>query len=308
MGGKPGTETTKTHGGLDLAGSASVALERRLGRRTRRQLRGKLLGRTHLLPDFLVIGALRCGAVRLFHQLEAHPNLLESPTATHFFHSHRYTYGTGWYRLRFPANKVRREAYRRGLHPVLTGEADPSYLAHPAAPTRVARAVPGARLLVLLRDPTERAVSHWAWRRRHALETRDFRAVVEAEIGPPGDEGGIRVPIDKAYEDPLVVRRGLYQASLERWRTHFPDDQLLVIETERWFDDPAPVIGDVCDFLGLPRPTTPLPAPPADDDVDDSLDPVDEDVVARLRTFYRAHNEELARYLDLELDWDDRSA
>jgi hypothetical protein len=284
--------------------SLNSAMERALGRRGARQVRGKLLGRTHLLPDFVIIGAARSGTTHLLGQLNAHPNVLAGPAETHFFDTHRYTYGTGWYRLRFPRNRERRKAYKQGLHPVLTGESSPSYLAHPNVPARLARTVPGARLLVLLRDPALRAASHWAWCLRQCGETRTFREAVEAEIGPPGDDRGLRVPPDKRVGDPLVVRRGIYQPQLERWRTHFPDDQLMVIQSERWFRDPPTVMEEVCGYLGLP-PRDELPRVMRNRNK--PHEPFDEEVIARLRAFYRPYNEELALYLGMDLDWNEAS-
>ena len=284
---------------------ANTAVQRALGRRGARQLRGRLLGRTHLLPDFIIIGAARSGTTHLLGQLNAHPNVLEGPAETHFFDSHRYTYGLGWYRLRFPANKARRAAYRAGTHPVLTGESSPSYLSHPNAPARVARAIPGVRLMVLLRDPALRAASHWAWCLRQCGETRSFREAVEAEIGPPGDDSGIRIPPHKRVNDPLVVRRGIYQPQLERWRTHFPDQQLLVIQSERWFRDPAGVMNEVCDYLRIP-PREQLPRVMRNRNK--PHEPFDEEVIERLREFYRPYNDELADYLGMELDWNEQGA
>ena len=275
-------------------------LERSLGRRGARRLRGRILGRTHLQPDFIIIGAARSGTTHLLGQLNAHPNVLEGPAETHFFDSHRYTYGLGWYRLRFPANRDRRHAYRDGLHPVLTGESSPSYLSHPNAPARVARAVPRAKLLVLLRDPAERAASHWAWCLRQCGETRTLREAVEAEIGPPGDTGGIRVPHDKRVNDPLVVRRGLYLPQLERWRTHCPDDLLMVIQSEHWFRDASAVMAEVCDYLGIARRDQ---LPRVMRNRNKPHEPFDEAAIARLREFYRPYNAELAEYLGMDLDW-----
>ena len=283
--------------------NANGLLEQTLGRRGARQLRGRLMGRTHLLPDFVIIGAARSGTTHLLGQLNAHPNVLEGPAETHFFDTHRYTYGIGWYRLRFPRNRDRRQAYSEGLHPVLTGESSPSYLSHPNVPARVARALPGARLLVLLRDPAERAASHWAWCLRQCGETRSLREAVEAEIGPPGDSAGIRVPVDKRVSDPLVVRRGLYQPQLERWRTHVPDDQLMVIQSERWFDDPPGVMDEVCDYLGIPHRDE---LPRVMRNRNKPHDPFDEEAIARLREFYRPYNEELAEYLGMDVDWNER--
>ena len=277
-------------------------IERALGQKGARRLRGRLLGRTHLLPDFVIIGAARSGTTHLLGQLNAHPNVLDGPAETHFFDTHRYAYGLGWYRLRFPANRARRDAYRQGLHPVLTGESSPSYLSYPNAPGRLARALPGAKLLVLLRDPATRAASHWAWCLRQCGETRSFREAVEAEIGPPGDTAGIRIPPDKRVNDPLIVRRGIYQPQLERWRTHFPDNHLMVIESERWFVDPAAVMDEVCDYLELPRRDR---LPRVMRNRNKPHEPFDEAVIARLREFYRPYNEELAEYLDLDLGWND---
>jgi hypothetical protein len=290
---------------MEPRASLNAAIERALGRKGARQVRGKLMGRTHLLPDFIIIGAARSGTTHLLGQLNAHPNVLEGPAETHFFDTHRYTYGTGWYRLRFPSNRARRDAYAEGLHPVLTGESSPSYLSHPNAPARVARAVPHAKLLVLLRDPALRAASHWAWCLRQCGETRSLREAVEAEIGPPGDDGGLRVPAHKRIGDPLVVRRGIYQPQLERWRTHFPDDQLMVIQSERWFDDPPAVMAEVCDYLEIPGREQ---LPRVMRNRNKPHEPYDEEVIERLRAFYRPYNAELAAYLGLDLDWDERAA
>jgi hypothetical protein len=261
------------------------------------------MGRRHLLPDFIIIGAARSGTTHLLGQLNAHPNVLAGPRETHFFDSHRYTYGVAWYRLRFPANGARQAAFARGLQPVLTGESSPSYLSHPNAPARVARSVPTAKLLVLLREPADRAASHWAWCLRQCGETRSLREAVEAEIGMPGDTAGLRIPPGKRVGDPLVVRRGIYLPQLERWQTHFPGDQIKVIQSERWFRDPTGVMAEVCEFLGLPRQEH---LPRVMRNRNKPHDPYDPEVLARLRDFYRPYNEELADYLGMDLGWTGR--
>lgn len=278
------------------------ALERALGRRQVRRLRGHLLGPRHVLPDYIIIGAARSGTTHLLGQLNAHPNVLPGPRETHFFDTHRYAYGVGWYRLRFPASGEKKRASEGGLDPVLTGESSPSYLAHPSVPARLARAVPDAKLLVLLRDPAMRAASHWAWCLRQCGETRSFKDAVEAEIGPVGDDGGIRVPPDRRLGDPLIVRRGLYQPQLERWHSHFPPDRIMVIQSERWFRDPPTVMNEVCRYLGLPEQDE---LPRVMRNRNKPHEPYDEDVIEHLREFYRPWNERLAAYLGQDLDWND---
>jgi hypothetical protein len=153
---------------------------------------------------------------------------------------------------------------------------------------------------VLLRDPALRAASHWAWCLRQCGETRSFREAVEAEIGTRGDGGGIRVPRDRRLGDPLVVRRGIYQPQLERWRTHFPDDQLMVIQSERWFRDPPQVMEQVCDYLELPRLSQ---LPRVMRNRNKPHEPFDKTVLEELRDFYRPYNDALSEYLGMDLDW-----
>ena len=179
---------------------------------------------------------------------------------------------------------------------MLTGESEPSYLSHPNAPGRWPAASP-ARLLVLLRDPAARAASHWAWCLRQCGETRSFREAVEAEIGPPGDASGLRIPADKRVSDPLVVRRGIYQPQLERWVTHFPREhsrhrQRALVPRDRR------VMAEVCDFLELPACRAARRCATATSRTSPTTR-----VLARLREFYRPHNERLADFLGIELGW-----
>lgn len=280
------------------------ALERAVGRRQVRRLRGHLLGPRHLLPDYLIIGAARSGTTHLLGQLNAHPNVLPGPREAHFFDTHRYTYGVSWYRLQFPPATERKHALASGIEPVLTGESSPSYLAHPNVPARVARAIPEARLIVLLRDPAMRAASHWAWCLRQCGESRSFRDAVDAEIGPEGSGDEIHVPRDRRLGDPLVVRRGLYQPQLERWYNHFAPDQLLVLQSERWFRDAPGVMNEVCRFLGLPEQAE---LPRVMRNRNKPHEPYDMAVIERLREFYRPRNDALARYLGQDLDWNDEA-
>lgn len=277
----------------------SVA-ERLLGRTRVRRLRGRVLGSRHVLPDFVIIGAARSGTTFLLGHLNAHPNVLQGPREAHFFDSHRYAYGTDWYRLRFPTHAQRERAVTSGLWPVLSGESSPSYLADARVPPRLAAALPDARLIVLLRDPVARAASHWAWCLRQCGETRSLAEAVAAELGPPGDEGGIRFPAHRRGNDPLIVRRGLYQEQLERWVAQVGRDRLLVLRSEHLFAEPLEAMRSVWDYLELP-------AQPALGRVMRNRNkphpPYDPEALDRLRAFYRPYNERLSAWLGMPLDW-----
>src|SRR5207248_11017166 len=159
-----------------------------------------------------------------------------------FFDRH-YARGERWYRAHFPAR--RRAAI---------GEASPSYLLHPSAPERVARMLPGARLIALLRNPVDRAFSHYqhevALGREElsfedALAREDERMVGEVE----------RMLADPAYFsyawwNYTYLARGRYAEQLERWLERFPADQLLVVPTDDLGDRPAETFAGVLEHLG----------------------------------------------------------
>lgn len=276
------------------------AAERLVGRQRVRRLRGRLLGGRHLLPDFVIIGAARSGTTFLLGHLNAHPNVLRGPGEPHFFDSHRYAYGLDWYRLRFPTLAQRQEALASGLEPVLTGESSPSYLADPETPARLAAALPEVRLMVLLRDPAARAASHWNWSVRLGGEERSFAEAVAAELGRPHEAPSLREPSPRRPNDPLIVRRGLYQEQLVRWHAHVPQDRLMIIQSERLFREPPAVMREVWAYLGLPE--QPRPGRVMKNRNKPGT-PYDEATHERLREFYRPHNARLAEYLGVVLDW-----
>ena len=121
-------------------------------------------GLTHpirLLPDFLISGAQRGGTTSLYNYLQAHP-CFELPTTKelHFF-DRKFHRGLAWYRAHFPTYLEKCFAQRIQGRAFLTGEATPNYLFHPLVSRRVAEVLPRVKLIVLLRNPVDRAFSHY---------------------------------------------------------------------------------------------------------------------------------------------------
>jgi hypothetical protein len=171
----------------------------------------------------------------------------------HFFSIH-YNRGPLYYRTNFP---LRSELGGSGL----TGEATPYYLFHPHAPARVKALVPQSKLIALLRDPIERAYSHYQNNRRYGHEQLSFEDAIAREdrVWPTEVAALAAHPTRYRYHHHhhLYVHRGMYAEQLERWYAHFERSQLLVLRSEDLFADPASVYQTVLDFLGLPpfRPT-----------------------------------------------------
>jgi hypothetical protein len=204
------------------------------------------------LPDFLIIGAQRGGTTSLYYYLCAHPQVLAPLSKEVHFFSRHWSRGVGWYRAHFPL-RASTAGPRRTTR--LTFEATPYYLSHPLAPARAAEVVADARLLVLLRDPVQRAWSHYRHMVRLGLEPLSFEQAIERE--PERLAGEVeRMRSDPGYvavnhQRYSYLTRGAYADHLEAWLRHFSPDRLLVLRSEALFADPARGYRRVLGFLGL---------------------------------------------------------
>jgi hypothetical protein len=208
-----------------------------------------------LRPNYLLIGAQRSGTTSLHDYLAQHPAVLPAKVKeVHYFHRY-YEKGERWYRARFPIVARRRLVRRRtGVDPAV-GEATPDYLFDPRAPARVHSFDPGMKLIVVLRDPVERAHSHWRMEQRHGRETLPFEDALDREERELDGELALLLETEGYREAPFCrsyVARGRYAEQLERWLELFPRDQLLVLTTDELEADPAAAVSRVSRFLGIP--------------------------------------------------------
>lgn len=189
-------------------------------------------GRWRALPDFLVIGAAKSATTSLHRHLAAHPDIFPPlQKEIRYFHTH-YERGERWYRAHFPTrHAMDRRARHRGRRP-LTFEASTGYLSAAEVPARAAALLPDAKLVAMLRNPVDRAISAYHMRVRRGDEHR-----------PIGDA----LTPDSGYA--LV---GRYADQLERWLGHYPREQLLVIQSEALIADLRSGLDQLFGFLGLP--------------------------------------------------------
>lgn len=194
-------------------------------------------------PDWIIVGAMKAGTSSLHGALHTSPQAVApSRKEVHFFDVN-WGRTDEWYRSHF----IRSGRLR-------TGEASPSYLFHPAAAERIASRLPDARLIVLLRDPVDRAYSHWGHQVRAGREPLSFTDALDAEPermrGGDPDEGG------SPYYGFSYLSRGLYADQLERLYGSFDRRQVMVLRAEDMFADFPRVVERTCDWLGLRAPAT----------------------------------------------------
>lgn len=175
-----------------------------------------------LLPNLIIIGAMKAGTSSLQYYLRQHPEVLMSAEKelNFFIEARNWNRGVAWYASQFGPGPVR-------------GEASPNYSAarrFPGVPERMHSVVPDAKLIYLVRDPVERAISHWVHNYSAGAEDR---------------------PFEEAIRRWIYVERSLYWKQMEAFLAHFPREQILVLESEHLRTARAVTLRRVFEFLGV---------------------------------------------------------
>ncbi len=262
-----------------------------------------------MLPDFVIVGAGKCATTSLFSWLSEHPFVRGSARKELNYFSHLYYRGDDWYRSKFPLERDRWTFAAENGRPWLAAEASPSYFLHVWAPERLAKLLPDAKLIVQLRDPVDRAYSHYQMRRRDGQEPLDsFDAAIGAEDGRISAERE-RMLRDKRYSSNAVARwsyllTSRYVEHLERWFRYFARDQFHFVELGALRRDPAGVLTGVQEFLGLP---VHIPQE-LDPRFAFDYEPLPSAVRDRLDDYFAPYNERLYELLAIDYGWGTRDS
>lgn len=247
-------------------------------------------------PDFLVVGAQRSGSTSLYHYLTSHPRIAPARFKEIKYFSAFADRPWGWYRRQFP------DALPPGT---ITGEATPYYLFHPHAPRRVASRLPDVRLLAVLRNPIDRAYSHWAHETARGAEWLSFADALAAEPERLAGERERMLADERyasaAWQNHSYAARGRYAEQLAAWLTHLEANRLLVLRAEDLYADPAGTVRVATDFLGVP----PAPLLDARQHNERAYPPLDPALRRRLAAAFAPANRALEDLLGRRFGWDD---
>ena len=256
---------------------------------------------TGALPDFIILGATKCGTTSLYHLLAQHPQVEPAATKELHYFDNLVDEGIEWYRRCFPAPRTWEDGRR-----TITGEATPDYLFNPLVPERMAEALPQARLIALLRNPVDRTYSHHRHLVRAGRETRTFEEAIETErvklLGK--EKGGTSEREDRAGLNGGMtygyLARGIYVDQLLRWSKFFREEQMLVLKSEDFFGRPREALKVVLGFLGLPDWEPQTWEVRNRGTYERGMDP---GTRRRLEGFFEPHNRRLYEYLGVNFGW-----
>jgi hypothetical protein len=189
---------------------------------------------SYTLPTFIVVGAMRSGTTALAHHLAGHPQIYIAPTKEIHFFDDNFERGLPWYETHF--------AGARGKAAI--GEATPNYMYDRSAIARIRATLPDAKLIAILRNPVDRAYSHYWQKRSYGTEPLTFEQAIERE-GERISEGG------RARRLYSYVDRGRYLGQLRGICDVFPRESLHVMLFEEMKRDARAALEATWAFLGV---------------------------------------------------------
>lgn len=269
-------------------------------------------------PDFLIVGAQKSGTSALHSYLGRHPELSPAWAKELYYFSpesfdgcpdypgserhRRFARGEADPAVRAEALRWYSAQFRVPLpgRPRLRFESTPCYLFNPNAPRRIREYRPDMKLIVLLRDPVERAYSAWNMYRQfnqypYSL-LRDERTFEQA----------LRDEVKELPGEPMMLksdylRRGIYHEQLRRYLRLFPREQLLVLDQRELLRQPRATLDAVCDFLGVGPPSAQLN--PQRVLVGEYASGMSQWARDFLTDFFNPHNQALFELLGRSFDW-----
>ena len=255
------------------------------------------------LPDFVIIGAMKAGTTSLYDFIVRHPAIAPASRKELHYFSLNYEKGELWYRAKFPTKLSKYYFYKKTGQKLLSGEATPGYLFYPLIPERMKEILPDVKLIVILRNPVDRAYSDYHMRFRTKKEQLSFEKAIELEEERCAGERELMIKNSdfepEHYRMHSYLARGVYADQLENWFKHYDRENFLILTTEYLRESPQKVLDQVFDFLGV----SPLQVEDLKDRNVGSYKEMNKNTRKFLIEYFKPHNEQLSKLLQRSFDW-----
>ena len=241
-------------------------------------------------PDFIVAGASKSGTSSIHYYLSRHPQILLSHKKEIDFYRKNFQRGTEWYLAHFPTITDRAD--------FLTGEATPNYLRFPEVAQRIKDTFPQVKIIILLRNPADRAISWHYHKLNSGLTNQDLATAIAAEIKRLASVSETEI-INTGYYNPDNILSSLYIYKIKAWIELLGREQFLIIKSEEFYSNPHQIMAKVFKFLGLPNcPLKKYPQVNAG-----CYNQVDSNLRETLINYFAPYNQQLEEYLGIKFDW-----
>lgn len=208
------------------------------------------------LPNFIIIGASRSGTTSLYYNLNQHPNIYPGAGKASSFFDKNFNKGLNYYRSHFPI-QPKKIVSSEGKNLFVTGEATTSYLLNPLVPERIFKTIPDVKLIAILRNPIDRAFSHFNYHlTRGESKFSTFEEAIEFEeklLMTGSFKENIFNNNDLDYRFYSYLSEGNYFERLQEFLKFFPLKQIHVINTDNFSENADKIFKEIFEFLNLPK-------------------------------------------------------
>ncbi len=258
-----------------------------------------------ILPSFIIFGVPRCGTTSLYNYLVQHPSIIPALTKEINFFALNFLKGVSWYKMHFPIILEKYKIRKDFRDYFMTGEGSATSIYHPHASSRIKKTIPNVKLIVMLRNPVDRALSQYFKIVKIGREKLSFEEAIKAEEGRIRDERKKMLQEENYYS--LKIHRfsylsgGKYIEYLKPWFDLFSKEQILVLKSEDLYEEPAKIYKKTLKFLNLPE--WELPQYKKYNYLDDKpkMNPI---IRKNLVDYFRPYNEKLYKYLGKNFRWE----
>lgn len=251
------------------------------------------------LPNFVILGVQKGGTTSLYRYICEHPQVEPALHKEVQYYTKHYDKGETWYRSNFPY-----QSQLKARH-AITGEATPYYIFHPHVLRRIQVTTPQAKLIVVLRNPIERAISHYHFEVRLGHEDLPLEEAFHREETRIGAEYQRMLDdetfVGFAYQHFSYKRRGIYFDQIKPYYDAFGAGQIMVVHSEDLFNGSARTIADVYAFLGVDPAF--VPANLAARNAGRYSVDISADLQQHLVDYFAPHNARLYDFLQRDLGW-----
>jgi hypothetical protein len=249
-----------------------------------------------VLPDFFVVGVVRSGTTSLYHYLDQHPCIMKSAYDELGFFDSNFELGWNWYKSLFPTIIQKKKIEKRNGK-FLTFDDTPFYIYNSIVVKRIKKKFPNAKIIVILRNPIDRAYSNYFLGVNGGKEKREFEEAIEEEMALINNRNKEELFDEKLSE--TYLGRGLYAEQLKVWFKEFPKDSIKIIKSENFAEKTEDVMNDLFQFLDLPE----YKIGNIEKKNVAKYTPMKKETRGKLEKFFLPHNQELYNMLENDFEW-----
>ena len=242
-------------------------------------------------PDFIIAGASKSGTSSIYYYLSRHPQILLSHKKELDFYWQHYERGIDWYLAHFPSLTDRPD--------FLTGEATPNYLRFPQVAQRIKDTFPETKIIILLRNPVDRAISWHYHKVNTGLSKLDLTTAIATEIERLASVSEAEIT-NTGFYNPDNIMSSLYIYKIKPWIETLGRDKFLILKSEDFYLNPQQNMAKVFEFLNLPiNELENYPKVNAG-----SYQEIDPKIRKTLADYFVPYNKQLEAYLNMEFNWE----